>query len=101
MSNALYYTFSTIAQTLAGAMALLAAFLLYRLQTLNQGMYEDAERISVALAPYHTRAHDMLRARQYTNLLQAAEHGYFPQGKAPVREECARLTTLLQTKMVF
>src|SRR5437764_493330 len=35
MTNALFYTFSTIAQTLAGAIALLGAFLLYRLQTLN------------------------------------------------------------------
>jgi len=35
MENALYYTFSTIAQTLAGAIALLAAFALYRLQSLD------------------------------------------------------------------
>src|SRR5262245_25410581 len=35
MLTALFYTFSTIAQTLAGAIALLSAFLLYRLQSLN------------------------------------------------------------------
>jgi hypothetical protein len=34
--NGLYYTFSTIAQTLAGAFALLGAFVLYRLQSLNE-----------------------------------------------------------------
>jgi hypothetical protein len=33
--TALYYTFSTIAQTLAGLFALLAAFVLYRLSILN------------------------------------------------------------------
>src|SRR5947208_731973 len=36
--NSLYYTFSTIAQTLAGAIALLAAFVLYRLNGLNEEM---------------------------------------------------------------
>ena len=35
MENALYYTFSTIAQTLGSAIALLGAFVLYRLQGLN------------------------------------------------------------------
>jgi hypothetical protein len=34
----LYYTFSTIAQTLAGLFALLAAFVLYRLSILNDEM---------------------------------------------------------------
>ena len=38
METALYYTFSTIAQTLAAAIALLAAFLLYRLQSLNSAV---------------------------------------------------------------
>lgn len=36
--TALYYTFSTIAQTLAGLFALLAAFVLYRLSILNDEM---------------------------------------------------------------
>lgn len=35
MENALFYTFSTIAQTLAAAIALLGAFTLYRLQTIG------------------------------------------------------------------
>ncbi len=41
MENALFYTFSTIAQTLAASIALLGAFVLYRLQTLNAEI-EDA-----------------------------------------------------------
>jgi hypothetical protein len=35
MQNALLYTFSTISQTLAGAIALLGAFVLYRLQAVD------------------------------------------------------------------
>ena len=40
MENALYYTFSTIAQALAAAIALLGAFTLYRLQLLQAAMLE-------------------------------------------------------------
>ena len=45
MDSALYYTFSTIAQTLAAAVALLAAFVLYRLQTLNSEIEERSDRV--------------------------------------------------------
>jgi hypothetical protein len=47
-TNALYYTFSTIAQTLAGAIALLGAFVLYRLNGLNAGIDETARRLRTA-----------------------------------------------------
>ncbi len=40
MENALFYTFSTIAQTLAAAIALLGAFALYRLQSIG-GLLHD------------------------------------------------------------
>jgi hypothetical protein len=45
METTLYYTFSTIAQTLAGAIALLGAFILYRLQKLNNGLDDHAKFI--------------------------------------------------------
>lgn len=45
MEATLYYTFSTIAQTLAGAIALLGAFILYRLQKLNNGLDDHAKFI--------------------------------------------------------
>jgi hypothetical protein len=35
-SNALYYTLSTIAQTLAGSLAVLVAFVLFRLSALDK-----------------------------------------------------------------
>lgn len=40
MENALFYTFSTIAQTLAASIALLGAFALYRLQTIGVALQE-------------------------------------------------------------
>jgi hypothetical protein len=39
MDNALYYTFSTIAQVLGTAITLLAAFVLYQIQSLNQRIW--------------------------------------------------------------
>lgn len=46
MENSFFYTFSTIAQTLAGAIALLAAFVLYRLQSLNVEIESIGERLA-------------------------------------------------------
>ncbi len=43
--TAVYYTFSTIAQTLGGAIALLAAFVLYRFQLLNSEIEASAAHL--------------------------------------------------------
>jgi len=45
MINTIFYTFSTIAQTLAGAIALLGAFVLYRLQSLRSVIEIDSGEI--------------------------------------------------------
>ena len=45
MENALLYTFSTIAQALGGAFALLAAFVLYRFQSIGPMMTHDSAQI--------------------------------------------------------
>ncbi len=45
MENALFYTFSTIPQILAGAIALLGAFILYRLQSLNTEVEEKSSTV--------------------------------------------------------
>ena len=42
MENALFYTFSTIPQVLAGAIALLGAFVLYRLQSVNTEVEDES-----------------------------------------------------------
>ena len=44
MDNGLLYAYSTIAQALGGAFALLAAFVLFRLQSLAPVMWEDSNR---------------------------------------------------------
>lgn len=46
MENTLYYTFSTIAQTLAGAVAFLGAFVLFRLQAISHLLQSSAELLS-------------------------------------------------------
>lgn len=45
MENALFYTFSTIPQTLAAAIALLGAFVLYRLQSINAEIEEKSSTV--------------------------------------------------------
>lgn len=45
MDTALYYTFSTIAQTLAGGIALLGAFVLYRFQMLAGSIEDTSEYV--------------------------------------------------------
>src|SRR6266446_456701 len=45
--NTVFYTFSTIAQTLAGAIALLGAFVLYRLQSLSSDIERDSHTVEL------------------------------------------------------
>jgi hypothetical protein len=50
MENALLYTFSTIAQALGGAFALLAAFVLYRFQSLDPMMAHYSAQVRGGLS---------------------------------------------------
>jgi hypothetical protein len=96
MTSTLFYTFSTIAQTLAGAMALLAAFLLYRLQSLNSEIESNASRIEGSLSGihgYHTR--ELLYGEQYVALLELAAKTDFPANHFQADAERARLPALL------
>ena len=54
--TALYYTFSTMAQTLAAAIAILGAFALYRLQAMNAEIAERSSTIAQITAGTHGRA---------------------------------------------
>ena len=45
METALYYTFSTIPQVVAGAIAFLGAFALFKMQYLNRGLERRSESI--------------------------------------------------------
>ncbi len=44
---ALLYTFSTIPQTLAAALGVLAAFVLYRLQSDSNTLWQDAHELAL------------------------------------------------------
>jgi hypothetical protein len=61
MDNAVYYTFSTIAQTLAGAIALLAAFGLYRFQILSKALETHAKD----LREQYSEEVDLVRTNSY------------------------------------
>jgi hypothetical protein len=63
VESGLLYTFSTIAQALGGAFALLAAFVLYRFQSLDKSMWEDSQHLkNLWPNPDHTRI-DALRVQ--------------------------------------
>ena len=104
-SNALYYTFSTIAQTLGAAIALLGAFVLYRLQGLNT---EVDHIVTQQILPHcgGTARHalDQLHAeRKHREFLlhvpeavapQASEHLHIPLAR--LREVVASRSSLLR-----
>ena len=70
MENALYYTLSTISQTLAGALGLLAAFMIIRLTGIAQQLEKHFENLQTADDPEWHRA----RFRSdYATLLRLAE----------------------------
>jgi hypothetical protein len=54
-NNALFYTFSTIPQTVGAAFAVLAAFVLYRLQVDNATRPDDIHQLMEWLATYARR----------------------------------------------
>ena len=72
MESALLYTFSTIAQALGEPFALLAAFVLYRFQTLNTLLWDDSAQVrgGLARAGGSLEAYDKLRTEgQFRELL--------------------------------
>ena len=107
MENSFFYTFSTIAQTLAGAIALLAAFVLYRLQSLNA----EIESIGVRLAGWIDQvsqqppqqsvglnARRLQRRGQYSELLGIANRIEVPAGFYQAELERERLPLQLEGK---
>jgi hypothetical protein len=66
MDTALYYTFSTIAQTLAGVLGLLAAFLALRINAFNHVIYQ--------------RMHDLQQRKNWTD---SELLGHLWSGNAP------------------
>jgi hypothetical protein len=62
MENSILYTFSTIAQALAGAFALLSAFVLFRFQSLDASMMNASKGLrSIWKTPADLESYDTLR----------------------------------------
>jgi hypothetical protein len=101
MDNALFYAFSTIAQSLAAAIGLLAVFILYRLQSLNS----ELESItSMALQPYllDVEIQRWRASQDYTKLLElinTTKSSNDVMLQSPYIQACiSRLPLLIQNK---
>lgn len=68
MENVLFYTFSTIAQTLAAAIALLGALVLYRLQRISEALESGMFQV-IQPYPLNAAAQLSLAEEQYAEVL--------------------------------
>jgi hypothetical protein len=94
MDVTFFYTFSTIAQTLAAAIAFLAAFLLYSLQGINAEIDDHGSRTAGLLRSLGVEEGEVLRLRgQYRELLELAARTRFPETHYQAVEERAKLRT--------
>jgi hypothetical protein len=107
MENTFFYTFSTVAQTLAGAIGLLAAFVLFRLQSLNAEIESIGERLAGWVeqvsqqAPQQTvglKARRLHARGEHTELLTIANRIEVPTGFYQAAVERERLPHLLAGK---
>jgi len=100
MVNSIYYTFSTIAQTLAGAIGLLGAFVLFRLQALNNDIDERGGQIASVLRSVTdpTKVRQLLHQRDFRQLLQILGDAKIPPGVYQPTWEQARLPILLDSR---
>jgi hypothetical protein len=95
MENALLYTFTTIAQALGGTFALLAAFILYRFQTLNDLMALDAGELMPIVShdenkkALHTQFANEARFLEMIRALRAELRGSDPPSAFVRLQNCA------------
>lgn len=100
MENALFYTFSTIAQTLGGAIALLGAFVLYRLQSISNELEDAGISAMQPYLPQHSEPLQKLlvegKYRELYNYLQQITPQVPPtdQPQAAIRYAAAHLEKL-------
>lgn len=70
MDNSLYYTFSTIAQSLAALMGLLSAFALFRLQSIDAELRDRGSALIRGFAGEH-KLNDLLAKEKYSDFIKA------------------------------
>ena len=77
METALYHTFSTIPQVVAGAIILLAAFALYRLQLLNKKIDENIRMLIeiISIHKINWEIKEFNRQGQYDKILERVKKG--------------------------
>ena len=99
MDTALYYTFSTIAQALAAAMALLAALALYRLKSIEDECRGAAETIdNVTGGGTELKQHYMVS--DWTKFLEEVTRRVTEQGRTltPIATALKRIDRLMRTE---
>jgi hypothetical protein len=73
VENSILYTFSTIAQALGGAFALLSTFVLYRFQSLSASMQNSSTSVrAIWTSPADVESFDILRGLSKWRLLNQA-----------------------------
>jgi len=101
MDQSLYYTFSTIAQTLGAAIAFLGAFVLYRLQSLNA---EIEDVVTQKLLQAHFSGETILALQQlhagakHIDFLQRARSSAPASAIEHLQTPLARLEALVTAK---
>lgn len=107
MINEIFYTFSTIAQTLAGAIALMAAIVLFRLQSLNadiDGMAESlASSLNLVSQEKADKALTFYRLEDFRGLMYLYNSEVVNMNNIPFHAKlyCERLPKLLSIKSLF
>ena len=70
MENAIFYTFSTIPQVLAGAIALIGVFALYKIQELNNSIIGNGETFEASSTKYPYEREELRKAITSKNYSQ-------------------------------
>jgi hypothetical protein len=80
MDTALYYTLSTISQTLAAGFAVLAAFVLYRLQSMEYELSKSNEVFS--------RFHDYISLKEIWRYILEEDYDVLDKRMREIEKEC-------------
>jgi len=79
--TALYYTFSTIAQTLAGSFAMLGAFVLFKIQSLNEG-FRNIGKLLAPVSTWLVYMDDAYYLEDWNKYIYEFEEAYQKKGKS-------------------
>ena len=98
MDTALYYTFSTIAQALAAAIALLGAFTLYRLQLLAAAMPEAASILKTHTTANRADVDGAFIVADYTKVFELVRAADAKSQRTEIRAGLEKFSRILGEK---